>query len=152
MAWWQKYIPHPALIAALFAAGIAQLLKPVYHLWRTKHWQWELIFEDGYMPSGHSALITGVTHALGLVEGFHSPLYALALVLSIIILYDAANVRWQTGVHARWLNHILREFLRQEITPQQLLDEVVGHTPWEVFWGVLIGLVTAHLTVALWPW
>ncbi len=151
MTWWQRFLPHPALWAALLAMAMAQVLKPFFHRARGYPWEWHLFFEDGYMPSTHAAMVTAAAHAIGLTEGFHTPIFALAVVVAIIVAYDSANVRWQTGIHARWLNRLLVEFMRQEITPQQLLDEVVGHTPWEVFWGILVGLVAAHGVVYFWP-
>ncbi len=148
---WMGYLPHPALWAGLGAMLVAQALKPVFQGLRGGGWDWRLVFEDGHMPSSHAALITATTHALGLFEGFDSPLFALAVVLAIIVLYDAANVRWQTGVHARWLNRLLRRVFRNPRVPQEPLDEVVGHTPWEVFWGIVVGLAVAQGLSLFWP-
>ncbi len=124
---------------------VAQALKPVFEGLRGRGWDWRLALEDGHMPSSHAALITATTHAIGLFHGFDTPLFALAVVLTIIVLYDAANVRWQTGVHAQWLNRLLRRVFRPRQIPPEPLDEVVGHTPWEVFWGVLVGLAVAQV-------
>ena len=149
---WTRFVLYPALWAGLGVMWVAQALKPVFQGWRGRGWDWRLIFEDGHMPSSHAALITGTTHAIGLFEGWNAPLFALAVVLAIIVLYDAANVRWQTGVHARWLNQLLRRVFRNPRVPEEPLDEVVGHTPWEVFWGIVVGLAVAQLVFLLWPY
>jgi len=72
---WTGYLPHPALWAGLGAMLVAQALKPVFQGLRGGGWDWRLVFEDGHMPSSHAALITATTHALGLFEGFDSPLF-----------------------------------------------------------------------------
>jgi acid phosphatase family membrane protein YuiD len=98
------------------------------------------------MPSSHSALVIAVTHAIGLMQGFGSPLYALAIVLSMIVLYDATGVRRQAGEHARVINAIVSDLVSGHPLKEEQLKELLGHTPGEVIAGATLGLVVAQIT------
>ena len=92
------------------------------------------------MPSSHSALVSAVATGVGLQEGFDSPLFALSIVLTMIVTYDAAGVRRQAGEHARAINQIIAELLSgQPIAPPHL-QEVIGHSRKEVAAGVAFGI------------
>jgi acid phosphatase family membrane protein YuiD len=97
------------------------------------------------MPSSHSALVTGAGTAIGLQEGFGSPLFALASVIALIVIYDAIGVRRHAGDHARVLNLMIDELLTGHPLAEKELKEVLGHTPREVIAGVVLGVVVAYL-------
>jgi len=106
----RELVQNQVLIAALLGWFIAQTLKLPIHYFRYKHWSWALWFSAGGMPSSHSSLITATTLACGLYEGFDSPVFALAFAVSMVILYDAAGVRRQAGIHAQRINALIEEF------------------------------------------
>jgi len=133
------------LIGALAGWLIAQGLKPLTEYLTTRRWDWLMFFSAGGMPSSHSALIVGVTTGIGLFIGFDSPLFALALALTMIVVYDAAGVRRQAGMHAERINALFNELLRGHLWDQNELREVLGHTPLEVAGGVLLGLLVSTL-------
>ena len=88
------------LIAALSAWALAQLLKvPVEYL-RHREWDWTLLLSAGGMPSSHSALLVGATHAIGLATGFDAPLFALAIAISNVVFSDTIGIRRRAGVPA----------------------------------------------------
>ena len=58
------------------------------------------------MPSVHSALVTSVTTAIGIKETIYSDMFAACVVFSMIIIYDAINVRFEAGLHAKTLNEL----------------------------------------------
>lgn len=138
------------LIGALAAWFIAQSLKPLTEYLKTRQWQWRMVFSAGGMPSSHSALIVGVTFGTGLFLGFDSPLFALALALTMIVVYDAAGVRRQAGMHAERINALFNELLSGHLWDQNELREVLGHTPLEVTGGILLGLLVAMLNWMVW--
>ncbi len=131
------------LVAGLLAWGLAQIIKIPLDYFRTHRWNWALLLTTGGMPSSHSALMTATTHAIGLYYGFSNPLFALAVAITMIVVYDAANVRRQAGIHAQRINVIFDELLRGHPINEKDLREVLGHTPLEVAGGILFGLIVA---------
>jgi uncharacterized protein len=138
------------LVAGLSAWALAQIIKIPLDYFRTHHWNWALLLTTGGMPSSHSALMTATTHAIGLYYGFAHPLFALSVAITMIVVYDAANVRRQAGIHAQRINVIFAELLRGHPINEKDLREVLGHTPLEVAGGVLLGLVIATGQWLIW--
>jgi acid phosphatase family membrane protein YuiD len=94
--------------------------------------------------------MVATTHGIGLFLGYDSPLFALAVAITMIVIYDAAGVRRQAGMHAERINVLFEELLRGHIWDQKELREVLGHTPLEVAGGVLLGLVVATVNWLIW--
>lgn len=141
---------NKALIAGLIAWALAQIIKiPLYYL-QSRKWNWALLFTTGGMPSSHSALMTATTLAIGLYYGFDSPVFALGVVVTMIVTYDAAGVRQQAGIHARRINLIVAELLKGHPINERDLREVLGHTPLEVAGGILLGLAIATSQWLVW--
>jgi acid phosphatase family membrane protein YuiD len=132
-----------ALITALIAWTLAQLLKLPTAYFKTRQWHWSLIFSAGGMPSSHSALISSTTLAIGFFQGFGSPLFALALAIGMIVVYDAAGIRQQAGKHAQKINMMIEALFQGHPISETALKEVLGHTPFEAVMGVLLGSIVA---------
>ena len=134
---------------------LGQLIKvPVEYL-RHKRWDWTLLLSAGGMPSSHSALMTAVTTSIGLNAGWGSPVFALALAITAIVVYDATGVRRQAGFHAERINQIIRELFqlkKLEEDEVSYLREIIGHTPGEAFAGVLFGETIALLVQLVMVW
>lgn len=131
------------LISALAGWFLAQGVKPFVHYSRTRRWNWGLWFSSGGMPSSHSALMSATTLSIGLFEGFDTAVFALAVAIMMIVVYDAAGVRRQAGMHAERINRMINElFAGQPFTDKQL-KEVLGHTPRQVVAGVIFGFAIA---------
>ena len=141
---------NKALIAGLIAWALAQVIKIPLDYLRTRQWNWALLFTTGGMPSSHSALVTSTTLAIGLYYGFEHPTFALGVVITMIVTYDAAGVRHQAGIHAQRINVIFEELLRGHPINEKDLREVLGHTPLEVAGGILLGLVVATTQWLIW--
>jgi len=140
---------NSVLWGALIAWVIAQVLKtPIYYL-RTRELDWTLLLRAGGMPSSHSAFVAATAHGVGLFYGFETPLFAVALALAVIVIYDATGVRRQAGKHAERINAIIADLRRGRPhwhETQEQLKEVLGHTPYEAIAGTLLGVVVAHLS------
>jgi acid phosphatase family membrane protein YuiD len=147
----QALLQNRILIIALTAWGIAQVLKVPMEYLRTRAWNWGMLFAAGGMPSSHSALIVGATQATGLYYGFDHPLFALGVVITMVVTYDAAGVRRQAGMHAERINVLFDELLHGHIWDEEELREVLGHTPLEVASGILLALIVATLMWLRWP-
>lgn len=122
---------------------LAQTLKIPLHFITNKEWRFDLIFESGGMPSSHSTLASCITLLIGLFEGFQSPLFALALTMTVIVIYDATHVRREAGFHAERLNLIFNDILHGHPLKEENLREVIGHTPTQVFFGIILGITIA---------
>ena len=139
-----------ALVAGLIAMTLAQILKPFIHYVAYRQWDPVQIISSGGMPSSHSAFVCALALVTGMRAGFDSEVFAVAAVFGIIVLYDAANVRWQSGLHAQRINQILREFFSGQPLSEETLKEVIGHTPRQVYAGALFGLIVGLLVEDIW--
>src|SRR6266566_8306624 len=97
------------LIVSFLAWAIAQVSKIIYELIRERRLVLSRIVSSGGMPSSHSALVTALATAVGRVSGVQSPLFAVAVVLASIVMYDAAGVRRAVSIQARILNQMIDE-------------------------------------------
>ncbi len=146
----QDLLSNHVLWISLIAWGLAQFLKPFLEYLETRRWVWGLWFSSGGMPSSHSALIVSAMVAIGLFEGFNTPLFALAVAMAMIVVYDAAGVRREAGKHAERINLLIEEFLAGHPISEQELKEVIGHTPGEVVAGVVLGILCALIGFGIW--
>lgn len=134
------------LILAAAAWGITQVLKVVAYLITERRLDWSRLLASGGMPSSHSACVCACAASTGMLYGFESPLFAIAAVLAVVVMYDAANVRKATGEQAKILNYMMEhwEQAKPELFDREL-KEMIGHSPLQVVvggaLGVAVGLV-----------
>jgi len=141
----QSIFSNHILIPALIAWSLAQTIKVPLEYLSTRRWNWALLFSVGGMPSSHSALVAATAHAVGLHVGFDSPLFALAVVVAIVVIYDATGIRRQAGKHAEIINTMINDLAMGHPLKGEQLREVLGHTPIQVLAGTLLGLAIAQL-------
>ena len=134
-----------ALLTGLIAWLLAQILKPPLEYLRKGKWNWGYLFSAGGMPSSHSSLMVGTTLGIALHVGFDTPEFAIAVAITMIVIYDAAGVRREAGRHAEKINILMEELLSGHPISEEELREVLGHTPIEVVGGIFLGLVTGIL-------
>jgi acid phosphatase family membrane protein YuiD len=136
---------NEVLVAGLIAWGIAQIIKVPLEFLHTHQWNWSLLFRAGGMPSSHSALVSSISIAIGLFDGFDSSLFALSTALAMIVIYDATGIRRQAGKHAELINAMIRDLASGHPMKEEQLKEVLGHTPLEALGGMLLGILVAQL-------
>lgn len=142
----QEILHNDILLAGILGWFTAQVLKTVLYAMLNKEIDFTRLMGDGGMPSAHSATVTAVTVMTGLTCGFGSPLFAVTCIVAIIVMHDAMGVRLETGKQAKILNEMvaLFEALGQpKLSMEKKLKELVGHTPSQVFAGMLLGIVVA---------
>lgn len=123
---------------------IAQLLKVLLVWIIERKLKFSRMVGSGGMPSSHSAFSTSLAMGIGFHEGFQSPMFALAAVFAMVVMYDATGVRQAAGKQARVINRILEDMLdRGQWINQEQLKELIGHTPIEVIVGALLGVLIA---------
>jgi acid phosphatase family membrane protein YuiD len=85
--------------------------------------------------------------AIGKVYGWDSPFFAMAIIFSFVVMYDAAGVRRAAGSQARILNMIIEDLQHNKPLGNEKLKELLGHTPKEVFGGAILGILIANLMI-----
>lgn len=103
---------------------------------------------SGGMPSSHSAFVTSLTTVVAISEGFESLLFAVCIIFSLVVMYDAAGVRRAAGKQARVLNQIIEN--KGDINIGEKLTELLGHTPIEVFVGAIVGILSGIIMYGWW--
>lgn len=127
---------------SILAWAIAQFFKIISWAFVSRELNFKRLVEPGGMPSSHSSFVTSLAMGIGLREGFDSSLFALATVFALIVMYDASGVRRAAGKQARVLNAIIEDLNRRQVHPERL-RELLGHTPFEVLVGALLGIIVA---------
>ncbi|MCK4308579.1 MAG: divergent PAP2 family protein, partial [Candidatus Atribacteria bacterium] len=144
-----QILRNQIIIIAFITWILNQSLKLFIFYFTEKKWDIMRFFGAGGMPSTHSALSVCVAVTIGFKEGWDSTLFALALIISFIIMADAAGVRRATGEQAKVLNKIILEFFKEIKLKDKRLKELVGHTPFEVIVGAFIGIIMAWILCAV---
>ena len=129
------------LMCALTSFAIAQFLKVMIDWAVNRNFNFRRTFGMGGMPSSHTAFLVALTSMIALREGMGSTSFALSAAITMVVVYDAMGVRLQTGKQSKVINRILHRML---VEGQPLgdadLQELIGHTSTEVFFGAVIGL------------
>ena len=126
---------------ALLAWFLAQLIKVILDLVILRRFDASRFVSSGGMPSSHSALVVAAATAIGKLYGIDGPAFALAAVLSAVVMYDACNVRRSAGDTARLVNQLLEHV--EKLTAEDFADDlkiIMGHTPLQLAAGALLGL------------
>lgn len=130
----------------LLCSLLAQTLKIITKFFRTGRLDLRMMAKTGGMPSSHSSCTVGMAVSVGLIEGFNSVSFAIALCLAFIVMYDAAGVRRTVGLQAKVLNQMMEElFSEHPRLSSARIKEFLGHTPFEVLVGAAFGAVLAWL-------
>jgi uncharacterized protein len=134
---------NDVLGACVVAWLVAQFSKPVLHYAHTRRVNLRYLVSAGGMPSSHSAVVVALATRIGFDTGLSSIIFALSAVFAAVVMYDAAGVRRAVSLQARILNRMLEEMIEAQHFNEARLRELVGHTPFEVFVGALIGALSA---------
>ncbi|MCG8362756.1 MAG: divergent PAP2 family protein [Pseudanabaenales cyanobacterium] len=139
-------LDNRVLLVALIACLVAQVLKVVFEFAKNRKLNLRVLVETGGMPSAHSALVTALAVGIGQTLGWASPSFAVTSVFAIIVMYDAAGVRQAAGKQARILNQIIDELFQENSEfNQDRLKELLGHTPFQVIVGSILGVAISCL-------
>ena len=135
------------LLPPLLAWFVAQVAKVVVSSARLRRLNLRVLADPGGMPSSHSAMVMGLTMAVGKHLGWATAPFAIALIFSFVVMYDAAGVRRAAGRQAAVLNRLVEDLVHMRGVQETELRELLGHTPVEVLVGAAIGI-----GIALLPW
>ncbi len=136
---------YEVIITGIESAIIAQLLKFIGYTIKHKKVNFQLLATTGGMPSSHTAGVVSLSTTVGLICGFDQVEFAIAVGYALVVMYDAAGLRRSTGKIAACLNKIRDDFYSHGQMSNERLKELLGHTPFEVFVGALLGIAMAFI-------
>ncbi len=140
----RRFFGNYVLISAVLGWFFAQFFKIFTGLFNDHKFRIRMMFTNGGMPSSHSSTVLALCTACGIQEGVGSPFFAISAVLAIIVMNDAFGVRYETGEQAKVINRIVKELFSgkgEEVNTG--LKELVGHTPFQVLVGAILGVLVA---------
>lgn len=149
-----ELLENQIFMSAALSWLIAQILKTIIHLIFNKEFVAERLVGSGGMPSSHSSTVTALATSTFLSYGAGSFEFAISAALALIVMYDARGVRRETGIQAKVLNEMLQLFqdMGSDMPPRDKLKEFVGHTPFQVFMGALLGIgIACFYCLVLFP-
>ena len=137
---------------AILAWAVAQTLKLLINLAVNGKGTWRVLFSSGGMPSSHSATVCALASAAVCLHGWDSPYFAISAVVAVVVMYDACNVRQETGKQAQILNYMMDNWgqIRPEELFEKSLKELIGHTPFQVLMGGVLGVAVGWAGAAIW--
>ena len=141
-------LSNPVFLSAVWSMFSAQFVKVIVNIFRWKKYSWHdafatFLWRTGGMPSSHSSLVVSLATSVGIVEGPGSNLFIITTFVALIVIRDAMGVCRAAGVQAKSLNSLGRLVSRHfdmHFTP---VKEVMGHTPFQVLVGGVLGFFTA---------
>ncbi|MDD5569167.1 MAG: divergent PAP2 family protein [Candidatus Pacebacteria bacterium] len=138
---------NKSLIASLLGWFSAQTIKAIVLTIRDKKFRFNLYSLPGGFPSSHSATSAALAAAVGMLSGFDSPIFAIAAIFAFFIIYDARVIRVAAGKQAQSLNRLIESLELEEAEDVEKVREVLGHSLIEIFFGIVIGIVVAFVTI-----
>lgn len=132
---------NPVILSCILAMIVAQLAKIALDYVKKRKIDYSLFLSTGGMPSGHSSVVAALVTSVYLAEGASS-LFAVAIVIAFIVIYDSMTIRKTVGHHSNILNDILRAL---KLHQKYVLKELAGHSFTQVVIGLLLGFVVALL-------
>lgn len=139
------------ICAAILANIVAQILKPFFLYFRTRKFDIHQTIASGGFPSSHASTVTALSTAIGLHKGFHSTYFAIALIFSLIVIYDAVNVRYYAGKNIQLTKQLisdLEEMSKLHFSDpiyQEKIKSVLGHKFIEAIGGVFLGICISYI-------
>lgn len=139
----------PYIIAAAAGWVVAQILKYIVQSIRGRSLKSvNQLYLSGSMPSAHSSTVTAVLIIVGFKDGFDSALFGLALVVAMVVMYDAMVVRRSSGEQGK----ALVEFMKEQKSKVPLPRVAKGHTPFEVLGGAAVGVIIGNIVAYATLW
>ena len=135
------YNDYRYIIVPFFTWVAIQIFKVIWDLVTTKKFNFKRVLGAGGMPSAHSDVVIALTTMVGRSQGTTSPMFGIALIFSLVVMYDATGVRREAGKQAHLLNEIINTPGLSQVQVKEKLVEALGHTPIQVFVGALVGFI-----------
>lgn len=138
-----QIVVNKVLVIPIAAWFVAQALKTIVQALREKRLNLRYMLSAGGMPSAHSALVCALATTTGILYGVDSGIFAISIILAAIVMYDATSVRYAVDKQSAILNHLLIEFPKTHLEFERFLQQLVGHTRFQVVMGAALGILLA---------
>jgi len=140
---------YPIIIIPIIVGCVAQCVKVLLHMIKYKKMDLKFLLISGHMPSAHTAFVVSITIIVAFFDGIYSTAFAISLVFSYIVVYDALKIRTNIGYNGEVVNKLIKEIsgIKKENYP--ILRERVGHKPLEVLFGAILGSVLTIFLIIL---
>lgn len=148
-----EILTNEVLVVPLCVWAAVQLLKGSVEFLKERRFDLSFFITSGGMPSSHSAMVSALATAVVLTAGPDSAVFAVSVILAMVVMYDAAGVRWAVSQQASILNRIVRELRlrRPRGEVERDLRELIGHTPFQVIVGSALGILITWLWLGIGP-
>lgn len=143
MDFFPQIFKNKVFLATFFAWLVAQCLKVTLGIIKNKRFDFRWFLDTGGMPSSHSSGVAAMATSIGMSLGFDSPIFAVALLFALVVMFDAQGVRRAAGKQAEILNRIMEDIQFKRKVGENRLKELLGHTRFEVFAGAVVGVLVA---------
>jgi len=131
------------LWTTIIAWVLTQSIKVILGVIREKKFDFRWFVGPGGIPSSHAAGASALATSIGIRNGFNTVAFALAAAFTIVVMFDAQNVRRAAGKQAQILNRMMEDIYWRGKIQEAQLRELLGHTPIEVFLGMILGILIA---------
>lgn len=147
MEWFSQLLENGVIVTGTVAWVTAQILKTIVHAVVNKKLDLPRLIGDGGMPSAHSSTVTAIAASCGLYYGLASFEFGITVIFALIVMRDAMGVRLETGKQAKVINEIVDfvDSMGKNLSTEEKLKELVGHTPLQVLAGALLGLMVSFV-------
>jgi hypothetical protein len=135
-------IGNRVIVATVLGWFFAQTLKVILGVIRERRFDFNWFIGTGGMPSAHSSSVMALATSVGLYAGFDSINFAICFAFAVVAMSDAQGVRRATGKQAQKLNQIVDDLYHGQLQEKKLI-ELIGHTPFEVIIGAILGVLIA---------
>ncbi len=142
-----EFFGNSILQSVFFAYILAGILKILFNYFGTDKVDIKMLFRTGGMPSSHTATVSAMTASIYLLEGV-SNLFVVSFIISMVIISDAIGIRRSAGKQAKILNEIIDEYAYSGKFKTKKLYELLGHTPKQVFGGLILGIGVSFLVAS----
>jgi acid phosphatase family membrane protein YuiD len=139
--YFQEGIKINPLLILIFVWFVTQLIKITIDSIKQKKFCISNFFSSGWFPSFHSSIVSSIAIMVLIEFGFDSIYFALACAFAWLVVYDAMNLRFESGKQAEYINEIRLNITSVlTMTQKESLKERLWHTPFEVFAGIILGI------------
>ncbi len=129
-------------VVAILAGLLGQTVKVISFLVVEKRLNYRRFVEADGAPNLHSVMFSALTVAVGLIAGFGSVVFALAVCMTSIILVDTLNVKNAASRQAEAVE-LLLERIRGDDKKRLSRFQGDSYTLLDVFSGVVLGVMFA---------
>lgn len=154
-----EILSNRVLIAGFFGYFTAQIVKSIIEAIMDHTFSFKrMMTGNGGMPSSHSATVCALATVAGFEFGLQSFEFAICVVFAVVVMTDASGVRRETGNQAIIINEMMDYFrgLRPDMPKphfsQSELKELIGHTPFQVQMGGVLGIIVGIVLHFTWPY